>query len=148
MFRHILVPTDGSKLALKGAKAGAKLARSLDARLTGLYVVPPYRPPMYGEGSVYVGGMSVRHFKEHSQREARKALDAVAAEARRAGVRFTPKIVWGELASDGILRAARAGRCDTIVMASHGRGSLGGLILGSETQRVLAESKIPVLVVR
>jgi nucleotide-binding universal stress UspA family protein len=103
---------------------------------------------MYGEGSVYVGGMSARYYKEHSQREARKALDAIAAEARRAGVDFTPKIVWGELPSDGILRAARAGRCDTIVMASHGRGSLGGLILGSETQRVLAESKIPVLVVR
>lgn len=147
MFRHILVPTDGSKLALKGVKAGAKLARSLGARLTGLYVVPPYRPPMYSEGSSYVPG--ARHYKDQAKRDARKALAAVADEARRAGAPFVPKTVWGApRASDGILRAARAGRCDAIVMASHGRGSLGGLILGSETQRVLAGSKIPVLVVR
>ena len=53
MFKHILIPTDGSKLALKGIKAGARLARALGARVTGLYVVPPYVPPMYGEAAIY-----------------------------------------------------------------------------------------------
>lgn len=148
MFRHILVPTDGSRLSLKGVKAGAKLARALGARLTALYVVPPYRPPMYGEGAIYVPGMSVRHYKEQAKRDATKALAPVALEARRAGVRLATKIVYGALPHDGILRAARSRRCDTIVMASHGRGGLGGLLLGSETQRVLAHSKIPVLVIR
>jgi nucleotide-binding universal stress UspA family protein len=96
MFKHILIPTDGSRLALKGIKAGVKLARALGARVTGLYVVAPYAPPPW----------------------------------------------------EGILRAARSGKCDAVAIASHGRGGLGGLILGSETQRVLAHSKIPVLVVR
>jgi len=149
MFKHILVTTDGSKLALKGIKAGARLARSLGARLTGVYVVPPYSPPMYGEGSIYVPGLSVRDYKEQSARAAKKALAAVEVEARIAGAPFVTKAIHGaQQPWQGILRAARAGKCDAIVMASHGRGGLGGLLLGSETQRVLAHSKIPVFVIR
>ena len=148
MFKHILIPTDGSRLALKGVKAGARLARATGARITGLYVVPPYVPPMYGEGAVYVPGYSVTEYRQQGARAARKALAAVAAEARAAGVKFMPKIVQGRPAWDGILRTARAGRCDGVVMASHGRGAIGGAILGSETQRVLAHGKIPVMVIR
>jgi len=149
MFKHILVTTDGSKLALKGVKAGARLARSLGARLTGVYVVPPYKAPMYGEGSIYVPGLSVRDYREQSTRAAKKALAAVEVEARIAGAPFVTKAIHGARQPwQGILRAARAGRCDAIVMASHGRGGLGGLLLGSETQRVLAHSKIPVFVIR
>jgi len=148
MFKHILVPTDGSKLALKGIKAGAKLARALGARVTGLYVVPPYLPPMYGEGAIYVPGLSAREYKRNGARAAKKALAVVEIEARLAGAPFTAKVIYGALPWEGILRAARSGKCDAVAMASHGRGGLGGLILGSETQRVLAHSKIPVLVVR
>ena len=148
MFKHILVPTDGSKLALKGIKAGARLARALGARVTGLYVVPPYQPPMYGEAAIYVAGLSAREYKKNGARAAKKALAAVEIEARIAGAPFATKVVYGALPWEGILRAARSGKCDAVVMASHGRGGLGGLILGSETVRVLAHSKIPVLVVR
>ena len=148
MFKRILVPTDGSKLALKGVKAAAKLARSLGARLTGVYVVAPYMPPMYGEAALYVPGLSPNEYKKNAERAAKKALDAIQAEARRVGAPFTARIVYDALPWEGILRAARAGKCDAVVMASHGRGGLGGLILGSETQRVLAHSKIPVLIVR
>jgi nucleotide-binding universal stress UspA family protein len=148
MFKNILVPTDGSKLALKGIKAGARLARSLSARVTGVYVVAPYLPPMYGEGAIYVPGLSAGEYKKNAARVAKKALAAVESEARRAGARFAAKIVYEALPWEGILRAARSGKCDAIVIASHGRGALGGLILGSEAQRVLAHSKIPVLVVR
>jgi nucleotide-binding universal stress UspA family protein len=148
VFRHILIPTDGSKLALKGIKAGARLARALGARVTGLYVVPPYQPPMYGEAAIYVAGLSTREYKKNGARAAKKALAAVEIEARIAGAPFVTKVVYGALPWEGILRAARSGRCDAVVMASHGRGGLGGLLLGSETVRVLAHSKIPVLVVR
>jgi nucleotide-binding universal stress UspA family protein len=148
MFRHILVPTDGSKLALKGIKSGMRLARALGARVTGVYVIPPYLPPMYGEAAVYVPGLSAREYKRNGMRAARRALEPVIAAARSAGVPFVTKTVYSAPAWEGILRAARSGRCDAVVMASHGRGGLGGLILGSETQRVLAHSKIPVLVVR
>jgi len=148
MFKHILIPTDGSRLALKGIKAGAKLARALGARVTGLYVVAPYAPPMYGEAAMYVPGLSARDYKRNGARAARKALAVVESEARRAGVPFAAKVIYSALPWEGILRAARSGKCDAVAIASHGRGGLGGLILGSETQRVLAHSKIPVLVVR
>jgi nucleotide-binding universal stress UspA family protein len=148
MFKHILIPTDGSKLALKGIKAGVKLARALGARVTGLYVVPPYLPPMYGEGAIYVPGLSAREYKRNGARAAKKALAVVEIEARLAGVPFAAKVIYGALPWEGILRAVRSGKCDAVAIASHGRGGLGGLILGSETQRVLAHSKIPVLVVR
>lgn len=148
MLKHILVPTDGSKLALKGVKSAMRLARALGARVTGLYVVPPYRQPMYGEGAIYVPGLSPREYKQSGTRAARRALEQVIGEARKAGVPFVTRTVFNAPAWQGIVRAARSGKCDTVVMASHGRGGLGGLLLGSETQRVLAHSKIPVLVVR
>ena len=66
MFKHILIPVDGSKLALKGAKAGAKLAGALGARLTAVYVVPPYVQPMSGEAAIYVPGLSVREYQQRA----------------------------------------------------------------------------------
>ena len=53
MFKHILVPTDGSRLATRGARAGIRLARALSARVTALYVIPRYVPPVYGEAAIY-----------------------------------------------------------------------------------------------
>jgi len=148
MFKHVLVPTDGSKLSMRGVKAGMRLARALGARVTGLYVVPPYLPPMYGEAAIYLRGHSEREYKRNGVRAARHALEPAAREARRARVPFTTRTIYSAPAWEGILRAARSGKCDAVVIASHGRGGLGGLFLGSETQKVLARSKIPVLVVR
>jgi nucleotide-binding universal stress UspA family protein len=149
MFKHIAIPTDGSKLADKGVKAGVKLAQSLGARVTGVYVVPPYRPPVYGEAAIYyVPGMSPEEYKQQSLKAAKKALAAVEIEAETAGVRCDTRIVTAERPHDGILRAARAAKCDAIAMASHGRGAVGGLLLGSETTRVLSHSRLPVLVTR
>lgn len=149
MFKRILVPTDGSKLAAKGVKAGVKLARSLHAKVTGVYVIPPYVPPVYGEAALYyVPGMSPREYKKACLGAARKALRTVEREARRAGVACTTRVVSDPGPSAGILRAARAAKCDAIAMASHGRGAVGGLLLGSQTARILAGSKLPVLVTR
>ena len=148
MFRHILIPTDGSRLAMKGVKAGVRLARALGARVIGLYVIPPYLPPMYGEAAVYVPGLSAREYKRNGMRAARRALEPLIKEARRAGAPAVTRTIYSAPAWEGILRAARSAKCDAVVMASHGRSGLGGLFLGSETQKVLARSKIPVLVVR
>jgi nucleotide-binding universal stress UspA family protein len=148
MFKHILVPTDGSKLAAKGVKAGVKLAKALGARVTGVYVIQPYFPPMYGEAAIYVPAASPQEYKKYSEKAAKKALAAVAMQARAAGVRCKTLFVTDPQPWGGILRVARSRKCDAIAMASHGRGGLGGLLLGSETQRVLAHSKIPVLVSR
>lgn len=150
MYRHILLPTDGSKLALKGARAGIRLARALGARVSGVYVVPPYLPPIYGEAMVYAvpGGVSPQAWKKQLAEQSARALGAIEREARAAGVPYAARTVTDPQPWAGILKAARAGRCDAIAMASHGRGGLGGLLLGSETSRVLAHSKIPVIVIR
>ena len=148
MYKHILIPTDGSKLAGKGIKAGVKLARALGARVTGVYVISPYVRPMYGEGTNFVGGVSPQDYRKYSEKQAKKALAAVAIEAEAARVPCVTKFLTAPKPSEGIMKTARARRCDLIAMASHGRGGLGGLILGSETTRVLAHSKIPVVVLR
>jgi nucleotide-binding universal stress UspA family protein len=149
MFKHIAIPTDGSRLAEKGVKAGIRLAQSLGAQVTGVYVVPPFRPPVFGEAAVYyVPGMTPEDYKQQSVRAAKKALASVQIEAQAAGVPCSTRIVTAERPHAGILRAARAAKCDAIAMASHGRGAVGGLILGSETARVLSHSRLPVLVTR
>ena len=148
MFKHLLLPTDGSRLAAKGFKAGVRLAKALGAKVTGVYVILPYVPP-YGEAAMYyVPGLSPEAYDESAQKGARKALAAIEAEARSAGVRCTTRFLTNPHPHEGILKVAKAAKCDGIVMATHGRGGLGGLILGSETQRVLAHSRVPVIVTR
>jgi nucleotide-binding universal stress UspA family protein len=148
MYKHILVPTDGSRLSAKAVKAAAALAKQFGARLTGVYVIPPYVPPMYGEAAIYVPEITPRRYRELSEKEAAKALAVVEREAR--SVQVACKTAW--LTDDqpwqGIVRSARKKKCDLIVMASHGRRGLSGLLLGSETTKVLTHSKVPVLVCR
>jgi nucleotide-binding universal stress UspA family protein len=149
MFKHILLPIDGSAFAARGAKAGVRLAKALGARVTAVYVSAPYVPPVYPEaGMVYVPGFTPRDYDKATAAQAKKALAVVARLARTAGVRCTAKHVTSMPAWRGILKAARAGKCDAIAMASHGRGALGGLLLGSQTARVLSHSRLPVVVFR
>jgi nucleotide-binding universal stress UspA family protein len=148
MYKHILVPTDGSRLSTRAIRAAAKLAKGFGARLTGLYVVPPYVPPVYGEAVIYVPEVSPKRYREITGREAKKALAAVEVEAQAAGIECKTLSATAEQAWQGIIRTARAHRCDLIVMASHGRRGLTGLLLGSETTKVLTHSKTPVLVCR
>ena len=148
MFKHILIPTDGSRLAGKGIKAGIRMAKALHARVTGVHVSMPYPSPVYGDSTIYAPGVPVKEWRGLIARQAKKALEPLTREAARAGVAATTRTAISRQPWLAILEAARAGRCDAIVMASHGRSALGGLILGSETTQVLARSKIPVLVVR
>jgi nucleotide-binding universal stress UspA family protein len=149
MFKHILIPTDGSRLSQKGIKAGVRLAKSLGARVTGLYVIFPYVPPMYGEAALYyVPGLSPAEAKKIFQKQADKALASLEREAKANRVRCEVRSVTAGQPWEAILKTARSRGCDGIVMASHGRSGLGGAILGSETTHVISKSKIPVLVVR
>jgi len=148
MFKHILVATDGSKLAAKAVKSGVKLAKALGARVTGVYVIPPYVPPMYGEAAIYVPEVTPKRYKDLSEKEAKKALALVEIEAQTSRVPCSVVYPVNDQAFQGVIRTAQSKKCDLIVMASHGRGGLAGLILGSETTKVLAHSKIPVLVCR
>lgn len=148
MYKHILLPTDGSALAAKSVKAGVKLAKTLGAKVTGVYVIPRTPPPVYADAVAFIPEINPQRFTDEMKKEAAKALGVVEAEARAAGVHCTTETPADNQPWQGILRVARSRKCDAITMASHGRGGLAGLILGSETARVLAHSKIPVLVLR
>lgn len=149
MFRHILLPTDGSALAAKGVKAGVRLAKSLGARVTGVYVSAPYVPPLPPEAAVVqLSGMAPDDYRKAVEAIGSKALAALERVARSADVRCATQLVTEASPWRGILKVARARKCDAIAMASHGRGGIGGLLLGGQASRVLAHSSIPVLVVR
>jgi nucleotide-binding universal stress UspA family protein len=148
MYQHILVSTDGSKLSRKAIVTAVNLAKAVGARVTGVYVIPPYTPPIYSEAVMYALGMSPSKYRETVKREGKKALAVVEVEAQTAGVQNGAAMLAAPNPWDGIIRTAKAKKCDLIVMSSHGRRGLHGLLLGSETTKVLTHSKIPVLVCR
>lgn len=149
MFKHILVSTDGSKLSGKAVKAAATLAKTVGAKLSALYVTAPYTPPVYGEGAIYsMAEFSPQRYKEAMAKAARRALSEVEIEAQTAGIECKTMSSTGEQPWETIISTAKSKKCDLIVMASHGRRGLAGLLLGSETSKVLTHSKIPVLVCR
>lgn len=148
MYKRILVPTDGTKLSARAIRAACDLAQTCGAKLTGVYVVPPWVPPMYAEGMIYVADLGPQRHKELMAKAARKALAVVSAEARRAGVACATASPLAAQPWEGILKTARARRCDLIVMASHGRSGVEAILLGSETRKVLAHARQPVLVCR
>ena len=143
LYRHILVATDGSRFSARAVRMAAGLARLLGAKLTALHVVAPYFPAASGRAYASLSG-----FRRAVEKQARHALAASGAAARARGVAANVAAVVGGEPWQAILRAARARQCDLIVMASHGRRGLAGLLLGSETSKVLTHSKIPVLVCR
>lgn len=147
MYKHILVATDGSKLSGKAVTHAIALARSLHARLTAFHASPDYPLPVYADGVVYEQ-LSRREYAAACAKEADKILSAVAAQAKPAGVRFDQDHSISATPWEAILAAARRNKCDAIVMASHGRRGVSAMLLGSETQKVLTHSKVPVIVVR
>ncbi len=149
MFKRILVPTDGSRLARKAIGQAIELALGLGASITGVYVTAPFVRSIYTEGGAhYSTTFSAAAYKKLVEAGAKQALRVVQRTARTANVPCRTRLVTDTQPWRGILRAARAARCDAIVMSSHGRSAAAGLILGSETTHVLARSRIPVLVVR
>ncbi len=147
MYKHILIPTDGSPASLRAAKAGVELARATGARVTAFFAAPTPTPVVY-DGLLPVGYMTPDQHAEVIARAASKYLGAVADLAKAAGVRCESIHVTSDFPAEAIVDSAKQRKCDLIFMASHGRRGLAGLLLGSETQKVLTHSKIPVVVYR
>jgi nucleotide-binding universal stress UspA family protein len=147
MYHNILVPTDGSAPSRKAIRRAVQLAKEQKARVTGFYVGPPWQLPLYGE---YVPPelLSPKMHAAAVRKTAARYLGAVKKAASAAGVRCKSYYVMAERPYEEIVRAERRNRCDLIVISSHGRRGISRLLLGSETGKVLAHSKIPVLVVR
>ncbi len=144
MFKHILVPTDGSDLSQKAIDGAIDLARSVGARITAYACLPQYPYTPFSEVVVEPPA----DFQQRSEREAREHLNEVEQAARLAGVACASQTSVHPSPYLGIIEAAEQGGCDVIFMASHGRKGLGSLLIGSETQRVLTHTKIPVIVYR
>jgi nucleotide-binding universal stress UspA family protein len=147
MFKHILLPTDGSKLSAKAVKRGIDLAKRSRARVTAVHVVPEFKM-MVDEGFTMLSAALKKRFEEEGRARAQKMLDDIARQARARGVRCTTLCMASDLPYQQIIAAARKKKCDLILMASHGRRGLSSLLLGSETAKVLLHTKVPVLVVR
>jgi len=144
-YKSILVPTDGSKRSLKAEREAAALAKSLKAKLTAVYVMPQWMPPMLIDGTgLPAEACDERAFLESTEATARTALEKVEAAANAEDVKIESVALRDDEPWKGIVRAAR--KCDLIVMASHGRTGLEAVILGSETRKVLAHATKPVLV--
>lgn len=147
MFKRILVATDGSTLSKKAVASAIALAAQNDADLVALNVVPRY-PRSYFEGAMTFSAEDIGRIEAQWAEKAREMLDAVSARAKASGVRVKTATVNSDLVAEAIISAAKKHKSDLIVMASHGRKGIKRLLLGSETQHVLAHSALPVLVLR
>ena len=147
MYKHILLPTDGSPLSARAVAAGVKLAKAVGARVTGLFVAPAPTPLVY-ERFVPVGYMTLEQRAALIERAAARYLGVIEKAAKSAGVPCECVRITSDFPADVILQTATKRRCDLIVMASHGRRGLSAVLLGSETQKVLTHAKLPVLVYR
>jgi nucleotide-binding universal stress UspA family protein len=147
MYKNILVATDGSKLSDKAVSSAIEIAQAIGAQVTAFYAAPDYPLPAYADGVVYEP-VSRREYAKLAAADAKKILDEVGAKAAAAGVECSTAYTIAASPWEAILAAAKKHKCDSIVMASHGRRGVSALLLGSETQKVLTHSKLPVLVVR
>jgi nucleotide-binding universal stress UspA family protein len=147
MFKNILVPTDGSALSRKAIKAAVAFAQSLGAKVTGYYAVEMMQPYIFGDGYV-IDKATVDQLDRQARAVGEKYLAEISKAAANAGVPYEGLITKPAAAYEGIIEAARKKKCDAIFMASHGRGELKSLLIGSVTQKVLSHSKLPVIVYR
>jgi len=147
MFKHILVPTDGSQLSSDTAKRAVAFAKEAQAKVTFFFAKPDYPVAFYGEGAL-IDPTTPEKFGEMAEQQAREILSAHEAIARAEGVACASTTAVSDIPYEAIIAAAEQSGADLIFMASHGRRGISGLLLGSETQKVLTHSKIPVLVYR
>jgi nucleotide-binding universal stress UspA family protein len=144
MFQSILVPTDGSDVTTKALQAAIELARQFKGQLHALSVKEPFPYSAMSE----MQPVPPQEFYDAQERIAAARVKAVVDAAQAAGLSCTGHTVEALHPWEAILDLAKTQQCDLIVMASHGRRGVAALLLGSETQRVLTHSPLPVLIVK
>lgn len=144
MFKKILVPTDGTDLSAKAINGAVEVARQLGARIVGVTVIEPYS---YSSLSEY-RPESFEDYEARMEQVARQRLEKLESVAKAANVPVETVIARSFSPYEAIIETAKERGCDAIFMASHGRRGLNAVLLGSETQKVLTHSTIPVMVYR
>jgi nucleotide-binding universal stress UspA family protein len=147
MFKKILLPTDGSPVSRKSVKQGVAFAKATGAKVVGFFSPQDYRTLMYSE-YIPPSLMSEEEFEAQAKKAAQKQLTFIEKTAKEAGIPYEGFYLSSIAPWEAIIEAAKKKKCDLIFMGSHGRSGLAGLVLGSQTTKVLTHSKIPVLVTR
>jgi nucleotide-binding universal stress UspA family protein len=145
MYKHILIPTDGSTLSEIAAVQGVAFAKAIDAKVTGITVSPPFHTFALDPTTLTD---TPGQYEEDCATRAATYLGVLEKAARIAGVPYEGFHIVREHPYEAIIDAAKGQGCDLIFMASHGRKGMSALVLGSETVKVLTHSKVPVLVCR
>mgnify|MGYP003349339674 CR=1 FL=1 len=147
MFKHILIPTDGSKLADKAVMAGIEFARDAGAKVTALCAMPTFPMPTRNE---LISGKyePIDKYEKRTLAQGAKLLERVEKLGKAAGVEVKVNVVLADKPYEAIINSANRNGCDLIFMASHGRTGLQELLHGSQTHEILTKSKIPTLVYR
>jgi nucleotide-binding universal stress UspA family protein len=143
MFKHILIPIDGSELSTRAARTGIELAQLSKARVSAIHVISPFQTIAY-MGAILAATEFA--YNEEAKTNAERYLADVKAIADAAGVAFDGEAVFGDQPFETIVQAVKDKQCDLVVMGSHGWRGMTRLLLGSETQKVLLRSEVPVLV--
>ena len=143
MFKHLLVPTDGSETAAKAATVAADLAARYGARASIVSVVDPV--PFFGSVEA-----SERRSPITSMPRNRLRARASTQRQRRCVPRGSPLRVrsFRNIPGQAIIATAAKNGCDLIVMGSHGRRGLDAVLLGSVAHKVLTLAKLPVFIVK
>jgi nucleotide-binding universal stress UspA family protein len=145
MFKHLLIPTDGSELSEAAIQAGVQFAKSINAKVTGFYAMPKFHMLAYGTEMVTD---TRQEFAKDCKAHADQFLAVIVRAAKAADVPCETALQTSDHPYEAIIATAKEKGCDLIMMASHGRRGVQAFLLGSETQKVLTHSKIPVLVFR
>jgi nucleotide-binding universal stress UspA family protein len=145
MFKHILLPTDGSELSAAAIQQGIRFAKSIGARVTGLCVMPLQQMLFY---DMVIPREAFEQTTQPWKELAETYLAVIEKGAKKSGVECDVAYERGDSPYEVIVRVAEQKGCDLIMMASHGRRGVKALLIGSETQKVLTHSRIPVLVYR
>lgn len=146
MYKHILIPTDGSELSVKATKQGIGFAKEIQAKVTGIYVARHF----YHLVDYYsdIDAQSIETYEAAAKAQAQKYISVIERAAKAADVPCECLVEMGESPYEVIIKTAEDKGCDLIFMASHGRRGIRGIILGSETLKVLTHCRVPILVCR
>jgi nucleotide-binding universal stress UspA family protein len=147
VYKNILVPTDGSPLSRASAARAVKFAKSVGAKITAFFAAPAPTPLIY-KGLLPVGFTTTSAHAALAQKAAKQNLEYIEKLAKKAGVSVKSTHVTDDYPANAILAVAKKEKCDLIYIASHGQTGFKNSLLGSQTQKVLAQSTIPVLVHR
>ena len=146
MYKHVLIPTDGSAIALQAAKAAVRFAAQTGAKVTAFHAIEAWQP-VYT--SAYAAdARAFVNFEKRAREAGEREVAAVGKLANAAGVPFASLVSKAPTPYEGIVEAARRRKCDLIWIGSHGRRGVARLMLGSVALKVLAHSTVPVLVHR